>query len=203
MTEMRLKSLARTYRALRNAVYLIIIPNPISNHYHPQKEMKTSRQKLIDEGRIPPRGVPQLQEIVARAFNKMKMLSPVELATAASYYHGIGLSIAGIYAYAPQSRIQAIAHLKMSDLVSMFDRNLVLSDLAKTRQKYGPQPILFTADILNILSFFVDKVRIHLQKRYVELGDPSAPIFTSQRSPGKLANVARQLKGFFLKEAGI
>ena len=135
----------------------------------------------------------------------MKRRSPEELATEPMYYLAMGITIAAIYAYAPQSRIRAIAHLKMGDLVSMYDSNLVLSDLAKTRQRYGPQPILFTADILEIMTFFVDKVRVHLVVLNPELDEPYALIFISRRGfpiPTKLANVPRQLKYFFIKAAG-
>ena len=144
----------------------------------------------------------ELQEVVMRVFHRLQILPERELASEVVYYKVVGLSMASHYSFAMQSRIAPISHMKMSELGSMYDRQLVLSDEGKTRQKYGPQPILFTEDQLRIMTFFIDYVRSPLQKRYPFLGDHDAFVYASYRNPDRVANCSRQLKKFFIHEAG-
>jgi len=159
-------------------------------------------QKLKAEGRIPENGVAELQELVMREFDRLQGLPERDLASEAIYYRTVGLSVASHYAFAVQSRILAINHIRMWDLPDAFDKRLVLSEKAKTRQKYGPQAILFTPEQLRITTFFVDRVRIHLQRRNPALGEPGAYLYASFRQPTKLANVSLQLKNVFIAIGG-
>lgn len=167
-----------------------------------QKESNTNKQKLVAEGRIPANGIAEIQELVMRDFERMQRLPESELSTEALYYQGIGLCIASDYGFAVQSRIRAIAHMRMADLPAMFETGVVLSQLAKTRLKYGPQPILFTSEQLRIHTFFVDRIRKHVQSLHPALGEPRAFLFASRRHPENLANVPLQLKKFFIRTAG-
>jgi hypothetical protein len=203
MVEMRLKSMSRIYRKKRKQVAAIVHALTfVTYNVCVQKESNTNKQKLVAEGRIPVNGIAEVQELVMRDFARIQRLSDTELSTEAVYYQGIGLCVASDYGFAVQSRILAIAHMRMGDLPAMFDTGVVLSQLSKTRLKYGPQPILFTSEQLRIHTFFVDRIRIHLQSLYPALGEPEAFLFPSRRQPLRLANVALQLKSFFVRVAG-
>jgi len=144
----------------------------------------------------------ELQEVVMRVFHRMKRLPVGDLALETTYYKFVGLSMTSHYAFSPQSRVAPINGLKMGDLPAMYDRQMVLADNAKTREKYGPQPILFGPDQLAIITFFVDHVRLPLQLRYPHLADLGAYLYASFRQPHKLADGSRQIRIFCMEEAG-
>jgi hypothetical protein len=144
----------------------------------------------------------ELQEKVMRVFDRMRRLPAGDLALEATYYKFVGLSMTSHYAFSPQSRIAPINSMKMRDLPAMYDQQVVLADHAKTREKYGPQPILFGPDQLSIITFFLDHVRSQLQRRNPHLADLDAYIYASFRYPHKLTDGSLQMRKFCIEEAG-
>lgn len=92
----------------------------------------------------------------------------------------------------------------MGTAKACFDTDIGMTDDFKTVGKYGFQPLLISAEVKEMLAFFIEYIRGPMQKLNAELLDANSFLFPSRkygdRNP---VNVGRYLKSFFERCAGL
>jgi len=104
----------------------------------------------------------------------------------------------------PQGRIGGLKDLKLGQVVELYEgSSTLLTTEFKTSAKFHYQPVLFPALTKRALTFFLDKVRPHLERAYPSLALPGSILFASTRDPSKPADSPRHMAKFFQRTMGI
>ena len=106
----------------------------------------------------------------------------------------LSMTVAAVYAFCPNGRLQALADLKESQMEEL--QAFVMSTMFKTRSKYGEQPIIFDHPIvLRLLQIYKSMLRPKTPC------GPEAPFFVTPT--GKPYKIGAGVTAFFHRELGI
>ena len=162
------------------------------------KGKRESVEEMIKLRKWPANGISDLQGAVLKNMSWIEnIVSENHFVDKQLYNKILGMTVAAIYAFCPNGRIQALAELKESQF-SEFDNTPghIMSSAFKTMAKFGVQPVIFDhAVVLRLMGLY--KVRF----RPKTPNGPEAPFFiTYKGSPYK---IGRGVTVFFQRELGI
>jgi hypothetical protein len=137
------------------------------------------------------------------------------------YYDFIGLLTGALYCTAPQGRIGGIESIQLGQTREIFQTGATMVPPSKTAEKYAYQPCVFSPfcqvyifynlyilfhitriynplflSLQNILSFFLDHIRIYVEKLFPAALQPDAPLWASARKDGSTVDLSSQVNNY-------
>jgi hypothetical protein len=127
-----------------------------------KKKSKRGREtveEMIKNRTWPVHGLKDLQKAVEDNIDWVEnVISENEAIDKRVYDRILSMTVAAVYAFCPNGRLQALADLKESQMEEL--QAFVMSTMFKTRSKYGEQPIIFDHPIvLRLLQIYKSMLR--------------------------------------------
>jgi hypothetical protein len=165
-----------------------------------KKKSKRGRETVEDMIRKrtwPANGLKDLQKAVEDNIHWVENIISENVAVDKRVYDRIlSMTVAAIYAFCPNGRLQALADLKESQMDELKSQAFVMSKMFKTQSKYGEQPIILDHPIvLRLIQIYKSMIR----PKYP--CGPEAPFFVTPT--GKPYKIGAGVTAFFQRELGI
>ncbi len=154
-------------------------------------------EDMIRKRTWPANGLKDLQRAVEDNIHWVENIISENVAVDKRVYDRIlSMTVAAIYAFCPNGRLQALADLKESQMDELKSQAFVMSKMFKTQSKYGEQPIILDHPIvLRLIQIYKSTIR----PKYP--CGPEAPFFVTPT--GKPYKIGAGVTSFFQRELGI
>lgn len=140
-----------------------------SNQSKLQRQKRSTRtlQELVRTGKVPPGGLPQMQNAVIADLPWARRIRAVDLDKTA-YARFMELLFGALYVFSPQGRQSGVADMKFAQVDQLLTHKFATSTKFKTRSKYGYQPVTLYMASLELFELYVNKVRPQVRRAHID-----------------------------------